>query len=778
MSKKGEKPGKQQEDVLSEDGAIYKKLASSMGDAFFSVNHNLEFTLWNEAAEKFTGVPSGEAVGKSIYQVFPEFKNSVSEKHYLEALKTKKPQIFETRYTSKDRFLEVCAYPTEHGLSVLIKDITGRKQAEKALEKVNHALKALVECRRLVLHASEEQTLLNDICRLLVEVVGYSLIWIGMAEEDAEKTVRPVAQFGFEDGYLESIKISWADNELGRGPTGTAIRTGKPRYCRHINTDPNFIPWRAQAQCYGYASSVAVPLITDKKTIGAINLYSKIPDAFDADEIQLIEDLGVDLIFGILMIRAQQERQQMEAELKRKSSDLAERVKELSCLFGLSKLIEKPNISLEEIFAGTVRLLPPAFQYPEITCARLTFEAREYTTDNFKESRWMQSADIKSPGGKAGKLEVFYLGEKPGTDEGPFIKEEKDLIDAIAQRLGRVIERKQTQEKNEIILRAALDGFYITDRQGNFLTVNDAYCQMTGYSRAELLGMNVVDLESLESPEEISEHIRKVIQLGFERVETQIRGKDGSMIYVDLSVNYSPSQEGWFSVFVRDISERKRMEEELRNYAGTQAVLLQEINHRVKNNLTALIGMLYAEQERAERKGMTDYLPLLTAMKCRLEGLAVAHDMLSARGWRSLVATDLIQEVVSQTLDSMPGGRAVTLEVKPSQVQVNSSQAHHLTLVINELVTNVLKHTLKEQSSVRIDIEVQQYGDMIRIIFRDNGPGFPKEVIDGDLSRVGIGFEIICGIVENSLQGQLKLTNDNGAVTQITLKKEKDQGNI
>lgn len=135
---------------------------------------------------------------------------------------------------------------------------------------------------------------------------------------------------------------------------------------------------------------------------------------------------------------------------------LSERVKELNCLYGLSKLVEKPNISLPKIFNGLVKLLPLAWQYPDITCARLTIENRIYKTQNFDETEWMQSSDIIFHGRSIGKLEVFYLQEKPKEVYGPFLIEEKNLLNVICERLGKIIERKRAEEnlkKSGIVIR-------------------------------------------------------------------------------------------------------------------------------------------------------------------------------------------------------------------------------------------------------------------------------------------------------------------------------------
>ena len=119
---------------------------------------------------------------------------------------------------------------------------------------------------------------------------------------------RPVAYAGFEAGYMETLKVSWADNELGRGPTGTAIRTGKPCVCGNMQTDPAFEPWRAEALKHGFSSSLGVPLLSEGKAFGSITIYSRQADAFSEDEVRMLGELGEDVAYCIRSLRAVSQR--------------------------------------------------------------------------------------------------------------------------------------------------------------------------------------------------------------------------------------------------------------------------------------------------------------------------------------------------------------------------------------------------------------------------------------------------------------------------------------
>ncbi|MEJ2707245.1 MAG: response regulator, partial [Anaerolineales bacterium] len=151
------------------------------------------------------------------------------------------------------------------------------------------------------------------------------------------------------------------------------------------------------------------------------------------------------------------ERVRTDRERQALTHALGERLKELSCLYSISKLVMTPDVSLDEILQGTADLIPPAMQYPQITCARVVLKERDFRTENYRESPWVQSADISVYGEVGGLVEVCYLEERPEIDQGPFLIEERNLIDAIAERLGRIAERLHSEERirqNELKLTA------------------------------------------------------------------------------------------------------------------------------------------------------------------------------------------------------------------------------------------------------------------------------------------------------------------------------------
>ena len=201
-----------------------------------------------------------------------------------------------------------------------------RKRAEAQLLRINRANRALSKCNEALVRATDEATLLQQICQIVVEEAGYRLCWVGRAESDEAKSVLPIAQAGFEEGYLKTLNITWADTERGQGPTGTCIRTGRTTLAKDIATDPKMTPWRAEALKRGYASSVAIPLLVDTNVFGALMIYAAEREAFGPKEVELLTELANDLVFGITALRTTIERAQAEEEIRTLNAELEQRV--------------------------------------------------------------------------------------------------------------------------------------------------------------------------------------------------------------------------------------------------------------------------------------------------------------------------------------------------------------------------------------------------------------------------------------------------------------------
>jgi PAS domain S-box-containing protein len=211
--------------------------------------------------------------------------------------------------------------------------------------------------------------------------------------------------------------------------------------------------------------------------------------------------------------------------------------------------------------------------------------------------------------------------------------------------------------------------------------------------------------------------------------------------------------------------ENAQLYEQARRDAATKSLLLREANHRVKNTLTSIVGLLYAEKRHAGVEEHPTYQLILTDLISRVQGMAAVHSMLAASEWKPLLLTELTSRIIHSVLHTLPKGKRITVSVCKSPARVTPDQARHLTLVINELTTNTVKHSLSQREQAHIDVRIASNGDRIRLTFRDNGPGYPDDVIN--LERYDVGFNLIQKIVQRNLEGDLLLYNDGGAVTQI-----------
>jgi len=180
--------------------------------------------------------------------------------------------------------------------------------------KLDRAYRTCVRCDGLIVAAPDQERLLGSVCRLAVDELGYRMAWIAMVDSGTDR-MRVAAHAGFDDGYLDTIVVSRSpDSEWGLGPTGRAVRAHRPAIARDIATEPSFSPWREHAVRRGYASSAAIPLSDGVRCWGAINFYAQEPDAFDDNEIALLEEMASDLTIGLRSL----EYARMHRELSRR----------------------------------------------------------------------------------------------------------------------------------------------------------------------------------------------------------------------------------------------------------------------------------------------------------------------------------------------------------------------------------------------------------------------------------------------------------------------------
>ncbi len=293
------------------------------------------------------------------------------------------------------------------------------------------------------------------------------------------------------------------------------------------------------------------------------------------------------------------ERKHAEDVLRKQTHDLNERVKETNCLYSISYYVGKQYLPLEEKLQNIVSLIPSGWQYPEIACARIVLEGREYKTDNFKETVWKQASEIIVGGEKIGTVELCYSEEKTEKDEGPFLKEERSLINSIAVELGEMAGHMRAEEAlgaaslyARSLIEASLDPLVTISADGKVMDVNRATELITGVSRDQLIGSDFSDY--FTEPEKAREGYKEVFSKGSVRdYPLAIHHKSGTTMDVLYNAtvykNEAGEVQGVFAA-ARDITERKEVER--RTYATNVLLNLFSKMSVQKEYLDAVVDLL------------------------------------------------------------------------------------------------------------------------------------------------------------------------------------------
>ncbi len=293
-------------------------------DTIFVSDMDGVIKYWNRAAEERYGWTSEQAVGRVAHDLLKTAFPAPLEQIKSEVMRAGRWEG-ELVHTKNDGIQAVVAsrWSLERGkrgepVAILEtnNDITESKKAEEALRRLNRELRAIGNCNQVLLHATDEQTLLDKICSIVCEEAGYRMAWVGYAEHDESKSVRPAAWSGAEEGYLANLGITWADSERGWGPTGTAIRSGKTACIQDFAADPRLAPWRESTLQHGFFSGIGLPLKDEHANVfGSLSIYSAQPNAFAPEEVRLLEELAGDLAFGIVSLRSRSARKHAEQEV-------------------------------------------------------------------------------------------------------------------------------------------------------------------------------------------------------------------------------------------------------------------------------------------------------------------------------------------------------------------------------------------------------------------------------------------------------------------------------
>ncbi|MGD8471475.1 MAG: ATP-binding protein [Desulfobacteraceae bacterium] len=445
------------------------------------------------------------------------------------------------------------------------------------------------------------------------------------------------------------------------------------------------------------------------------------------------------------------ERRRVEKELQQSMDEVGERIKELNCLFEISRLMERRGLTLKETLQGIVELLPPAWKHPEITCAKIITEGQEFSTENFKETPWSLNQDIVLKDEIVGALAVYYLEKLPERDEGPFLKEERDLVNTIAERIGRILERNRAQtalqeseKRFRELVEHSLTGISII-QDGQVVYQNPEQERMLGPLPRPI---KLQDKESIYSDD-------------FAKVDA---------FYQRISAGKLPSGAVEFRFYQRDERTGRRdikwvhCQASRIEYQGKDATLMnmmdmtktKELEHllTIQDKMASLgrVAAGIAHEIRNPLSGINIYLNTLNKLHHKEGSEEKVEQILKNIQSASVKIESVIRRVMDFAKPSEPKLTLVDINdpitdainltavtMRKSGIQIKKSLADDLPRsyadknLIEEMVLNLLNNAAEAMKTMEMDtgknIAVASFveGDHIIIQVSDSGPGVSKE---------------------------------------------------
>ncbi len=441
------------------------------------------------------------------------------------------------------------------------------------------------------------------------------------------------------------------------------------------------------------------------------------------------------------------DRRKAEEALRETMHALGERLKELNCLYAISSLIEKRGISLDEIFQGTLDLIPAGMQYPEITCARITLDGEEFKTSKYEETKCRQVADIIVHEKKIGRLEVGYLEEKPGWEDIPFLKEEWNLLNAVAERMGRIVERKraevalfEAEKRFRDLVENSITGISII-QNGQVVYQNPLQEKLLGPlpRKTKLVETDTIHPDDIEKVEEFYKNISPRM-VGIQ--ETDFRFYPPEKMGTGLDLKWVHCQasaieyQGKNSILVNitDVTRAKELETLLRTQDKMSSLgrVAAGIAHEIRNPLSGIniylntLEKLYDKEESLGK--VRQILGMLQSASNKIESVIRRVMDFSKPSTPRLALTG-----VNQPIEDAMGLASVTLRKRGIEIEQNLAEdlpmVHADPQLIEQVILNLITNAAEAMRNVdgpkQIEIISSADSHLILVRMSDSGPGVP-----------------------------------------------------
>jgi PAS domain S-box-containing protein len=584
----------------------------------------------------------------------------------------------------------------------------------------------------------------------VVEETDFSMAWIGYTVEDEAKKIRPVASAGFNDNYLDTINLSWDDNEFGRGPTGVAIRTGKVCICENMLTDPTFKPWREEALKRGYASSIVFPLFSGEKVFGAITIYSKEPDSFLEDEIKLLSKLASDLSYGITTIRLRLAHDQAEKALVRSHSELEatvkERTAELLTTYETLKQTEVKYRTVADFATNWEFWISPEDQmiYCSPSCERITgYSATEFVMNSHLIYSIIHPDDLhiflehkkKELVAEVCDHEIQYRIQKkdgsirwighfcqPVFDEDGLFKGNRGSNKDITARKKMEELLTVSNQKYKLLSENINDGIFIC-KNGKFEYVNQAINDIFGYSGHELERMKLTQLVNTNYRDELEDFLYTNSSRNQScNIEVECIRKDLSTVFVEILLNYVANDNTVYGV-LHDITEKKEFQKNMvKAIIQTEEKERSHFSKELHDGLGPLLSTIKLYLQWSERPNSN---------KSREEIIGKAGEILEE-------ALGTVKEISNKLSPHLLTNYGLNSAIRSFVDKLNATDKYNIELesdidrridpeieaALYRAMIECINNTLKYAHANNIYINMNDTGNQIQINYKDDGIGF------------------------------------------------------
>ena len=472
------------------------------------------------------------------------------------------------------------------------------------------------------------------------------------------------------------------------------------------------------------------------------------------------------------------ERKRVETERKTLLAENTGRIKELHCLYGLSRLAEHSDAALTHILKEMVELIASSWKHADSAGACIIIDGFETTSDNFEETRWIQEAPVVLNGETRGRIQVCYSREFPDADEGPFQKEERHLINEIAVRLGNIIQRKNADielrksfEFNKKIIEEFPVGLSVYNNDGECIAINSCMKKITGFTQKQQLCSNYNEIDCWQKTG-LCAAAKQSIALHTNICHNfKIAYATGKQhFFKGIFVPFTLRDEQRLLLMIEDITERKEAEEDLKSALLEKESLLKEIHHRVKNNMQIVASLMFLQAQNIKNQ---EALDILQESQDRVKSMSLVHELLYQSGNLSKVPFKEYIETLASSLRQSYGAHDVLFQIEAESIDLPVDTAVPCGLIVNELVTNSFKHAFKQdvkrgneeglQSGILTVRFTRENGACVLSV-SDNGSGFPADY-DWDSSST-LGLSLI-RTLSTQLDAALEFEHQDGLTCRL-----------